>query len=154
MRSANNKTNTELIKQLERAKELIEACIHMARTHELKALAGRKSGHHSKVAQGYSDIDFSKPIRPFIKLYGARLSSGPKKFTLVLAYLAGGVLSKNVSSDEIRGCWDRMTSKSMLGMKFNGFYSATAKDNDWVNTEKNGLYHLRPSWKEIFNAKR
>ena len=47
-----------------------------------------------------------------------------------------------------------MTAKGLLGMKFNRFYSAAAKNSDWVNTQKNGLYHLRPSWKDIFHEER
>jgi hypothetical protein len=150
MRSANNRINAELIKQLEYVKELIEASIDMARAHGLETFTERKRGHHSKAKKGSNDIDYSKPLRPFVKRYGAGMS-GPKKFTLVLAHLAGGDLSKNVSLDQVQRYWSRMTAKGLLGMKFNRFYSAKAKDNDWVNTEKSGLYHLRPSWKEIFN---
>ncbi len=60
-------------------------------------------------------------------------------------------MGKKVSLEEVERQWSRMTAKGLLGIKFNRFYSAKAKDNDWVNTEKNGLYHLRPSWQSIFD---
>jgi len=93
------------------------------------------------------------PLRPFIKQYGVGLS-GPKKFTLVLAHPSGGTPTKKVALEDIQRRWNRMTARSLLGMKFNRFYSAAAKDNDWVNTEKSGLYYLRPSWKNIFHDER
>lgn len=93
------------------------------------------------------------PIRPFVKRYGARLN-GQQKFTLLVAFLAGGDINKKVPLEEIEKEWNRMTGKGLLGMKFNRFYTGRAKENDWVNTEKTGLYHLRPSWKAIFDEPR
>jgi len=150
MRNENSRTSVELIQSLERIQELLEASISLARAGGLKASAASKGAHQSKAKKARNDIDLSKPIRPFVKQYGIGMS-GPKKFTLVLAYLAGGDPSKNVSLEEIKKHWNKMTAKGLLGMKFNRFYSANAKDNDWVNTEKTGLYHLRPSWKKIFD---
>jgi len=76
--------------------------------------------------------------------------SGPKKFTLLLAYLAKGDLKKVIALEEIQKQWNKMTAKSLLGMEFNRFYPASAKENDWVNSEKNGSYNLRPAWTAIF----
>ena len=45
-----------------------------------------------------------------------------------------------------------MTSKGLLGMKFNRLYTSQARENDWASTEKTGAYRLRPSWKAIFNG--
>lgn len=154
MQRGNSNANSDLIAQLERIKELLEASIDLARTGNSRRIVARKRGSRSEAKKGTSErIDFSKPIRPFIKQHAGGLS-GPKKFTLVLAYLAGGDAGKKVALEDIHTCWSRMTARGLLGMKFNRFYSATAKDNDWVNTEKNGLYHLRPSWKDIFHEER
>lgn len=40
--------------------------------------------------------------------------------------------------------------KSLAGMRFNRKYPTVAKDNDWVESKRQGVYCLRPSWKEIF----
>ena len=128
---------------------MIDTTIGMVQANVSENVTPRKTETSSKIRQTSSHLDFSKPIRPFIKQHAAGMN-GSKKFTLVLAHLAGGDHKKNVPLDEIQKCWKRMTAKGLLGMKFNRFYSAEAKNNDWVNTEKNGLYHLRPSWKEIF----
>lgn len=154
MQRGNSNANAYLIAQLERIKELLEASIDLARTGTSTRVVARKGGGRPESKKGTGErVDFSKPIRPFIKQHAGRLS-GPKKFTLVLAYLAGGDPSKKVALEDIQTCWNRMTAKGLLGMKFNRFYSAAAKDSDWVNTEKNGLYHLRPSWKDIFHEER
>ncbi len=92
-------------------------------------------------------IDFSVPVRPFVKKY-AKDMSGPKKFTLIVAHMSNGNLEKKVDLTEVEKAWNSMTA--ILGMKFNRFYTQTAKDNDWVISEKKGTYSLRPSWMEIF----
>jgi len=94
-----------------------------------------------------SKLDYGMPIRAFFKKYQAGLS-GPKKFTLLVAYLSKGNLQQSVPTADLRKNWNRM--KGLLGFEFNTFYSTSAKDSDWVNAEKNA-YRLRPSWKEIFN---
>ncbi len=98
---------------------------------------------------GSVEIDFSKPLRPFVKTYGKGLS-GPKKFALLLSWLSKGDLKKQVPLSEIQKQWNRMTAKPFLGMKFNRFFPAEARSNDWVELKKKGLYSLRPSWRDIF----
>jgi hypothetical protein len=94
-------------------------------------------------------VDFKKPVRPFVKSYGGGLS-GPKKFTLLLSWLAAGDLRKEVSLAEIKNQWNRMTGKTLLGMEFNGFFAAQAREEDWVELKKKGIYALRPDWRRIF----
>lgn len=95
------------------------------------------------------DLDFSIPIRAFIRKY-ANGMGGPQKFVLSLAYLSRGEQGKCVSLSEIEKQWNRMTSKTLLGVKFNRFYPAQGKEKDWVESKKQGEYNLRPLWKEIF----
>lgn len=154
MRRGNSSADTDLIFQLERIKKLLEASIELARAGTSRRVVARKGASRRDTKKVSTDrVDFSKPIRPFIKQHARRLS-GPKKFALVLAYLSSGDPSKKVALEDIETCWNRMTANGLLGMKFNRFYSAAAKNNDWVNTEKNGLYYLRPSWKDIFREER
>jgi hypothetical protein len=106
--------------------------------------------HIAKERPSSITLDYSMPMRPFVKRHGVDMG-GPKKFTLLLAYLAKGDLKKTIQFVEIKKHWNKMTAKSLLGMEFNTFYPASAKENDWVNSEKNGSYNLRPSWKAIFS---
>jgi hypothetical protein len=93
-------------------------------------------------------LDFTKSERAFVKVH-ARGLSGPKKFVLLLAHLAKGGIGKEVSLNEVQKRWNKMTAGTLLGCKFNTFYSNTAKDNGWVDTKEKGIYVLTSSWKEV-----
>lgn len=93
------------------------------------------------------DIDFSINERAFVKRY-ATDKSGPKKFTLLLAYLAKGEIEKNIELSEIKKYWGKMTSKALLG-KFNMFYPNDAKTRGWVGSKEYGSYNLTNEWKVI-----
>jgi hypothetical protein len=93
--------------------------------------------------------DFSKPIRAFIKSY-AKGIDGPAKFVLLLSYLARGDEKKEVATKDIEKQWSRMTSETLLGMAYHRSYPRRAAENDWVDSRKQGLYFLRPEWKNIF----
>lgn len=93
------------------------------------------------------DITFSINKRAFVKRYAAN-KSGPKKFTLILAYLANGETQKNVALSEIKNNWGKMSAKNMLG-KFNMFYPSDARTRGWIDSKKHGLYNLTDEWKNI-----
>ena len=112
----------------------------------------RKNAKSSPAASTPSEathgkFDFGKPERAFFKTH-ARNLSGPKKFVLMLAYLAKGVTGKEVALRDIEKHWNKMTSH--LSVKFNRFYSTSAKDSGWVDSPKTGAYVLCPSWREAF----
>lgn len=92
-------------------------------------------------------LDFSKPVRPFMKSYSQGMN-GQKKFTLLLAKLVKGDLTKGFPLTEIEAHWKKMTA--IMEMDFNRFFTSKARDEDWVESSK-GQYKLRPSWKAIFN---
>ncbi|NTW13625.1 MAG: hypothetical protein HGA31_01160 [Candidatus Moranbacteria bacterium] len=94
-----------------------------------------------------ADLDFSTPLRAFIKNHSKGMS-GQKKFTLILAHATKGQLSVGVSRSALERDWGKM--KSILG-SYNDAYSIRAKESDWVTSSKNGVYSLRPSWQKIFN---
>lgn len=142
-----DKDNSDLIARLEQAQTLLNQALVIAKTGMMPSA---KKQPETKVKSPAKELDFSMPIRAFVKKQGNGMS-GPKKFTLLLAYLAKGDLQKTISSVEIKKHWNKMTAKGLLGMEFNTFYSTSAKENDWVNAEKNGSYNLRPSWKAIFD---
>lgn len=100
-----------------------------------------------KVSAVKTDIDFSINERAFVKRY-ATDKSGPKKFTLLLAYLAKGEVDKNIELSEIKKHWGKMTSKALLG-KFNMFYPNDAKTRGWIDSKEYGNYNLTNEWELI-----
>lgn len=153
MQNASDIGDRSLVKCLERMETLLAEAITLARS---RPRAGKprprrpRAAHHAGAA---AHVDFSSNIRAFVKQYAGGMS-GPQKFALLLAYLTKGDSSKRISLEEIQRHWNKMTAKGLLGGKFNRFYSATARERDWVSTEKSGLYYLRPSWREIFHEDR
>ena len=95
------------------------------------------------------DLDFSLNERAFVKRYGAN-KSGPKKFTILVAYLVEGHVNKNVRLSIIKGCWAKMKAKSLLG-KFNMFYPNEAKTQGWINSKERSTYSLAKQWKEALS---
>ena len=147
MQKENDAGRAELIGRLEQAHELLGDALSILRKEKTKAPVKTSSATNKKTT--HRALDFSTPIRAFVKRNGNGMS-GPKKFTLLVAYLTKGETTKQTSLAEIEKQWNKMTAKSLLGMKFNRFYSSQAKENDWVITGKTGSYSLRPSWKEVF----
>lgn len=93
------------------------------------------------------NIDFSINERVFVKRYAID-KSGPKKFTLLLAYLVKGEIDKNFDLSEIKNRWNKMSAKNMLG-KFNMFYPNDAKNRGWVDSKEYGKYNLTNEWKNV-----
>ena len=151
MPKENNKDTSDLIERLEQAQGLLNEALVLARKGVGKK-APSKEPHYAKKKSSLKSLDFSMGIRGFVKRH-AKGMSGPKKFTLLLAYLAKGDLKKTIPFVEIKRHWNNLTAKSLLGMEFNSFFPSSAKESDWVKTEKNGSYNLRPSWKAIFNER-
>lgn len=94
-----------------------------------------------------SGVRFDINERAFAKKY-AKGIGGPKRFALLVAYLAKGEENRQVELKDIEKLWNRMTA--ILGGKFNRFYSNKAKENGWVNSPKPGVYVLCPDWRQIF----
>lgn len=136
----------KLISSLQQITILAEECLkHLGNSANPRQLA-KKSSSGTRPASSVS-IDFDKPLRPFIKQHAGGLS-GPKKFVLLLSRLVKGDLKKEVALEVVQGQWNKMKAKSLLGLTFNRFYPAQAKENDWVETNKQGFYNLRPNWKQ------
>lgn len=137
---------TELLQKLKQSQGLIRECLEILGENGEEVLGElTKEGVRGDLSVV---IDFKKPIRPFIKEY-TNDKSGPKKFTLLVAYLIKGDMSQSVLLSEVEKQWNKM--KSLLGGDFNRFYSSQAKDKDWVDSPKQGLYILRPKWKDVLN---
>jgi len=97
----------------------------------------------------HSALSFDHNARAFMKRYGRDLS-GPQKFTLLLARLAKGDVTRQVALAELEKHWNSM--KSLMDGPFNRAHSNRAKDNGWVDSPERGIYVLTPSWKEAVNV--
>jgi hypothetical protein len=138
----------KLILKLTELKRLAEDCLTIVEEQTDSPHPGRKpvlskSDHDAQ-------LDFGKPIRPFMKKYSKDLS-GSRKFVLLLAWLAKGDLKKQVALSEIKKQWNRMTA--IVEMDFNLFFTGDAKDRDWVETQTKSLYNLRPAWSDVLKGK-
>lgn len=90
-----------------------------------------------------ASLDFSLPVRAFIKRY-ARRASGPRKFVILLARLSKGEMSSEVAFTEIEREWNRMTQ--LMGGRFHRSHAARARENGWVDSPKKGTYKLLSGW--------
>lgn len=111
----------------------------------LTPVGSRQPDRAKAITKSNSGVSFGGNPRAFMKRHSVGLS-GSEKFTLLLAKLAQGDVSKTVSRSDIFATWDKMTG--ILG-KSNGAYANRAKDNGWVDSPKNGVYVLCDSWVEI-----
>ncbi len=93
------------------------------------------------------EISFSLNERAFVKRCAAN-KSGPKKFTLLLAYLTKGKVGENVTLADIKKHWNKMKAKSLLG-QFNMFYPNYAKTHGWVDSKEYGSYMLTKEWEGV-----
>lgn len=129
-----NEDLTEIIKRIEKLEKVV-----------FGSDGKNKKKSHSKIST--HNINFSINERAFVKRY-ALDKSGPKKFTLLLAYLVNGEVDKNFELSDIKNHWNKMSAKNMLG-KFNMFYSNDAKNRGWVNSKGHGKYNLTGEWKNV-----
>lgn len=135
----------ELKSKLEEARKLLDDAITLMDGIDTNARP-RKSAAPKEVDPGKVALDFSMSDRAFVKA-NTKGMSGPKKLVMLVAYLAKGQETARVPVTDITAAWARMTG--VLGMKFNPAHVSRARDNDWIDTEKTGVYLLRPSWKSV-----
>lgn len=119
---------------------------------ELTRASRGRATDRGKVATATASpqIGFDMPIRAFVKKY-ARGMSRPRKFVLLLSYLAKGQTGKEVLLRDVERHWNKMTSATLMGGRFNRSLTDSAKGNGWVDTKKPGVYVLQTSWKQIFS---
>ncbi len=92
-------------------------------------------------------INYSLNERAFALRY-AKGKSGPKKFTILIAFLSKGKIGCDVALRDIEALWNKMKAKDFLGA-FNRKYSSKAKNNGWVNSRGTGLYYLTDEWRNV-----
>jgi len=92
-------------------------------------------------------LDFSTPIRPFVKRHATTAMSGPRKLTLLIARLADGKTDVSVYRAEVERSWSKM--EGLLGGPYNGAYDTRARDQGWIYSPKAGVFALRPGWEAV-----
>ncbi|MFA6393690.1 MAG: hypothetical protein WCW25_02355 [Patescibacteria group bacterium] len=92
-------------------------------------------------------IKFDLNPRAYISRYASD-KSGPKKFVLMVAFLAKGDIEKDISMTDIKSLWAKMSTKKLLG-NYNDFYPNEAKTKGWVDTHEYGMYQLTEEWENI-----
>lgn len=114
------------------------------------AVFGKKAGPSTRnVGKTAPSIpDFSLNIRAFARRFVAD-KSGPKKFVLLLAYLAEKKVGRDIKISEIQKQWNTMSAKKLLG-KYNRYYPSEAKTKGWVDSKEYGTYCLTDGWKEVY----
>jgi hypothetical protein len=115
----------------------------------LVAVAGerppRRTSCRKPGVPGRTSLDFSLPVRAFMKRHVKNLG-GPQKFTVLLARLSSGKAGAAIGLKEIEKTWNRMTEP--MGGRFNPAYTTRAKDNGWIDTPRTGFYALLSGWAE------
>lgn len=138
-----------LLTKLQRARTVLDECIASLEGRSAtkpRGVSARPAPSH-KLAP--TKLDFDAHERAFIKAHAWQLS-GPRKFVLLLAYMTKGQAGKEVQLKDIEKHWNKMTAPNLLDGNFNRFYTNSAKESGWVNTKKQGIYFLRPQWRDIF----
>ena len=139
----------ELDTKLRQVQVLISDSINLVT--QLQVPAKRFVKPAAQAGGGNTSVRFDLNERAFVKRYAKNISGGQRKFTLLLAFLAKGDTAKDVSLNDIEQVWNKTSSKTLLGMKFNRFFPTTAKEHGWVNSRKRGFYNLERSWKDVFS---
>lgn len=94
-------------------------------------------------------LDWSLNERAFVARYATGMT-GAEKLVLLIAFLTKGDTGMPIALSNIEGLWNKMTAKTLLGMKFNRKYTTDAKTAGWINSPATGQYQLTFGWYEIY----
>jgi len=108
--------------------------------------AASKKSPSEQAVRSPDGLEFSLPVRPFIKKYSAGMS-GSRRLVLLVARLASGVEGSSVSISEVQDAWGKMTA--LMGGAYNSAHASRARDNGWVDSPKAGTLTLLNGWKGI-----
>ena len=140
--------NKEIQNKLRQIASLAEECLVELGITKPRGQRKIARATSTKVVAQIGKLNFKLNSRAFFKKYGKGLS-GPKRSVLVVAYLAKGNKQSNITSDEVKNCWNK--HQKLLGGKLTtGVYGTRAKEDGWLDAAKNGSYHLTDIWEQIF----
>jgi hypothetical protein len=108
---------------------------------------GTSSGKaRQRVVQKAIELQFTVPVRPFMKKYGTGMS-GSKRLVLLAAHMAGGNVGTSVEIGEVQRLWGKMSV--LMGGAYNPAHVSRARDNGWIDSPKFGTLALLNDWKQI-----
>ncbi len=110
----------------------------------------KKNNTKHKDFTDLTKINFDLNTRAFFKRYGKNLT-GPKNFTLIVAFLCEGQVGKSILAEDIINCWNK--NFVFLGGKklTSGTFGTRAKEKEWIDSKKYRFYELTSKWQEIFS---
>lgn len=150
MSKESKNADKDIVSRLLEARAILDKCVQVlskGRAYKIKTIPVQAV---DPTPVRLAKLDFSLNERNFIKTYTKGLS-GPKKFTLLLAYIAKGKAGTDIEVGVIKSKWNKMKAKNLLGYAFNVKYPSEAKTSGWVDSKKYGFYHMRQGWMSIFN---
>ncbi len=117
-----------------------------------QAPSHRRAASHSQAPAPHrkpdTKIDFSLGERAFVRKYVADQTSGHAKFVILLALMSKGKTGDQITVEALSKLWAKL--KGPMGGIYHNIYATRAKDSDWVDSPKKGVFTLRPSWKDAF----
>jgi hypothetical protein len=138
----------ELDTKLRQAQALISDAISLAA--RVRGPTRRLIKRDSQAGGENTSPSFALNERAFVKRYARDVVGGGRKFVVLMAFLAKGDAKKDVAVSDLEQLWNRTSSQSLIGMKFNRKFPTIAKEHGWVNSRKRGFYNLEQSWKDVF----
>lgn len=142
--------NKDIISRLLEARAILDDCVNVLSKGKMQKIKTSPTKVSDPKPIRTTKLDFGFNERNFIKTYAKGLS-GPKKFTLLLAYISKGKVGVEIELSVIRPMWNKMTAKNLMGYAFNLKYPNEAKTQGWIDSKKSGIYHLRQGWLGIFD---
>jgi len=104
-----------------------------------------KQARRTRARQNTGNVSFGSNLRAFVKRY-AKSKSGAQKFTLLLAFLTGGDDSVEVPVSSVAAAWKK--AAGLLGGQYQTMYGTLAKEDDWAESPKKGVYKLSNNWRD------
>ena len=138
-------TTNKLVAALQQIRALVDEAL--GQTARARSSKPSKSKARALKSEAHAEaISFDMNLLAFMKKFASKLS-GPKKFTLLLAWLTKGNLSAQIPYQDIDAKWNKM--KTILGSS-NPAHGNRAKAWGWVDSEK-GRWKLTSTWKEALD---
>lgn len=145
----------ELQEKLNKIKNLAEDCLFFLNDFEsdskhLKPIASRSLNKKINLSSLSTDkLDYGQNSRVFFRNNVKTTMNGQKKFTLLVAYLANGKENQAVLKKDIEKLWKDV--KIFVGGDCKNIYGTRAKDDEYLDSFKIGVYTLGKKWKNILN---
>ncbi len=134
----------EFFQKLQLAQALLGECLENIPAPKKQRVAAKRI---SPTRSSTKEINFSQGERPFFKNNINKKMNGQKKFTFVVAYLAKGKLNKKIKLVEVENTWKK--AKKFITTGFHSEYGTRAKDDEYLDSPKQGVYILTSKWKNI-----